>query len=186
LYTNLLKDAIDRARGEAPTERSPVTVDLPFDVLIPESYVTDERERLYLYRRLALIADEEQVDALVQELKDRFGTAPPAIENLIDQVKLKLLAESAGVISIVLRADHLTMKGEKRMLWDRLGLYKQFGMNAKVEANTLRVDAHALGKDWLPAVRDILIGTAAFRGSAPVAGSDQAEAKPAVTAESVT
>jgi len=162
LYTDLLRDAIDRMRGRKPVERPHVTVDLPFDVLIPPTYVPDERERLGLYRRLAALETAVDVPAVEAELRDRFGPPPPSVRNLLKQIDLKFRAEAAGVSSVVLRGRTLVIKGQPRILFDRAGLYRRFGMDARVDQNVLRVEAEALGEDWTSAIADILDETAAF------------------------
>ena len=163
LYTNLLKDAVERMRGQPHEERPRVTVDLPFDVLIPESYVTDQRERLSLYRRLATLTAQDQLRPFEEELRDRFGPVPEPVKNLLAQADIKLLAERAQVSTVVLRGDRLTVKGAQRILFDRVALYKRFGMTSRIDDNILRVDASALEPDWLHAIRDILVDTAALR-----------------------
>ncbi|HEV3309449.1 MAG TPA: transcription-repair coupling factor, partial [Chloroflexota bacterium] len=165
LYTNLLKDAVDRMREQVPAEaaRTPVTVDLPFDVLIPDAYVPDERERLALYRRLAGLSKAEDVAGLEEELRDRFGPIPGAVRNLLTQLGVKFLAETAHVTAVALRGDRLTIRGERRILYDRVALYKRFGTNARIDENVLRVEASTLEPDWLEAIRGILADTAALR-----------------------
>lgn len=163
LYTNLLSEAIERMRGQPAVDRTQVTVDLPFDVLIPETYVPDERERLALYRRLATLADLEGIAGMSEELRDRFGPIPEAVTNLLSQMEVKFLAERAHVVSLVLRGDLLTVKGEKRILYDRLALYKRFAMDARIDENILRIEASALQPDWLQKIKGILEETAAIR-----------------------
>ncbi len=163
LYTNLLRDAIERMRGQPREEKIPVTIDLPFDVLIPESYVKDQRERLALYRRVATIETKDEIKRFEEELRDRFGPLPLSLDNLLKQVELKLLAESAQFLSIVLRGEMLVIKGERRILFDRVGLYRRFGMSARIDDNTLRVQRSALSDDWLADLYGILEDTVALR-----------------------
>jgi transcription-repair coupling factor (superfamily II helicase) len=163
LYTNLLKDAIERQRGQAQVERPQVTVDLPFDILIPASYVPDERERLALYRRLATLASSDLLSPLEEELRDRFGPPPQAVTNLLSQVGVKFQAQNAHVSVVALRGDRLTIRGEKRILYDRVALYQRFGTDARIDENVLRIEAAALQPDWLQAIKDILTDTAALR-----------------------
>lgn len=163
LYTNLLKDAIDRMRGQPQVERAHVTVDLPFDVLIPDGYLPDERERLTLYRRLATLTSAADLAPFRDELRDRFGPPPQPVENLMRQVEIKLLAEQARIVSILMRGDTLSIRGQRRTLYDRVGLYKRFGMAARIDETLLRIDVPALGPDWLGAIEEILKDTIAIR-----------------------
>jgi transcription-repair coupling factor (superfamily II helicase) len=162
LYMNLLKEAIDRLRGQAVEERPQVTIELPFAVMIPADYVPDERERLVLYRRLAMLRTSEELTAFEAELRDRFGPLPPAVRNLLTQVEVKLLAERARISSLVLR-EVLVIRGGPHTLYDRVALYQRYGMHANIVGSTLRIPRKALGEDWLGAIRTILEETAALR-----------------------
>ena len=75
-------------------------VDLPITINIPASYVADKMMRLRLYRRLADIRSLDEVQALEEEFKDRFGPPPEAVYNLFYQLKIKLVAEKIGLASI--------------------------------------------------------------------------------------
>jgi transcription-repair coupling factor (superfamily II helicase) len=111
LYTRLLAAAVQRLRGESKLppdsilrEYSPqaasANVDLPLPAGIPADYVPDKGVRLGLYRRLANVHNQSQLEALVEEFQDRFGPLPEACRNLLFQLKIKLLAEQAGLASI--------------------------------------------------------------------------------------
>jgi transcription-repair coupling factor (superfamily II helicase) len=105
--------------------KEPVTVDLPLAVGIPKSYVSNQDLRLRLYRRLASLRDEDGVEALAAEFADRFGPPPAMVQNLFYQMKVKLRADSAGLLSvnaesgqIALRYPALTENMSQRMLSD--------------------------------------------------------------------
>jgi transcription-repair coupling factor (superfamily II helicase) len=105
--------------------KEPVTVDLPLAVGIPKSYVSNQDLRLRLYRRLASLRDEGGVEALAAEFADRFGPPPAMVQNLFYQMKVKLRADSAGLLSvnaesgqIALRYPALTENMSQRMLSD--------------------------------------------------------------------
>lgn len=126
LYTRLLADAVRQIRrleavagknGEKKDERErgkievsltsltqpismPVNVDLPLAVGIPSNYIADQDLRLRLYRRIADLRDETEIDALASEFKDRFGELPAMVENLFYQMRVKLRAEAAGLAAI--------------------------------------------------------------------------------------
>ncbi|HZT97950.1 MAG TPA: transcription-repair coupling factor [Chloroflexota bacterium] len=164
LYTNLLRDAIDRMRGQVREEKPVVTIDLPFDVLIPDAYVPDQRERLALYRKVARLESVDEIGPLREELRDRFGPLPKSVENLLTQIELKLMAQQARFVSIVLRGELLVIKGQRRIVFDRVGLYRRFGMSARIDDNTLRIQRDALSDGWLGDLHSILLDTIALRG----------------------
>ncbi|MEK6753906.1 MAG: transcription-repair coupling factor [Chloroflexota bacterium] len=78
----------------------PVNVDLPLAVGIPAEYISDQDLRLRLYRRIADLRDETELDALGSEFRDRFGQMPEMTQNLLYQMRVKLRAEKAGLTSV--------------------------------------------------------------------------------------
>jgi transcription-repair coupling factor (superfamily II helicase) len=129
LYTRLLSDAVRRlsasTRGfERPSPGTaalqppalntslalPVNVDLPLDIAIPPDYVADKNMRLRLYRRIADLRSLAELDALVEEFSDRFGPAPEVVGNLLYQLKVKLLAEKAGLSSVSVENDQIVLR----------------------------------------------------------------------------
>jgi transcription-repair coupling factor (superfamily II helicase) len=108
-YTRMLARAVQRLRAERdgqflPIEdelaRGAVTIELPFEALIPINYVLDDALRLGLYRRMADLPDEESIVAMVDELRDRFGSPPDEVMNLLYQFRVRLLALRAGVDAV--------------------------------------------------------------------------------------
>jgi transcription-repair coupling factor (superfamily II helicase) len=101
LYQQMLEEAVAEARGiEDSTlsddEWSPqISTGVP--VLIPDYYVTDLSVRMGLYRRLAWLHDQSDIDGFGAELIDRFGPIPDEAENLIKTISLKNLCKKAGI-----------------------------------------------------------------------------------------
>jgi transcription-repair coupling factor (superfamily II helicase) len=122
LYTRLLGQAVKelrRVQGLPPARdeqarfksgHMPVSVDLPLPVGIPVDYVPDQNLRLRLYRRLADLENETEVQALLEEFTDRFGSPPDQVLNLFYQMQVKLLAEQAGLSSVVLEGDQIVLR----------------------------------------------------------------------------
>jgi len=110
LYTRLLSEAIRRLKPGmtiplAKTETllppaMPANIDLPIQAGIPADYVPDKVMRLRLYRRLADIQTLRELDAITEEFNDRFGQPPEPVNNLLFQLKVRLLAEKVGLASI--------------------------------------------------------------------------------------
>jgi transcription-repair coupling factor (superfamily II helicase) len=114
LYTRLLSQAVRRLRAERdgkPSEMDtlPPSVDLPLAAALPEEYVPDRDLRLRLYRRMAEMASQEELAALRKELEDRFGELPEAAENLLYQLRVKILAQGAGVDAVAMEGGVLTV-----------------------------------------------------------------------------
>ena len=101
LYQQMLEEAVAEARGiegntHTDDEWSPqISTGVP--VLIPDYYVTDLSVRMGLYRRLAWLHDQSDIDSFGAELIDRFGPIPDEAENLIKTVSLKNLCKKAGI-----------------------------------------------------------------------------------------
>jgi transcription-repair coupling factor (superfamily II helicase) len=114
LYTRLLSQAVRRLRAERDgepieMESLPASVDLPLAAALPEDYVPDRDLRLRLYRRMAEIASEEALTSLRKELEDRFGELPKAAENLLFQLRVKILAQRAGVEAVAMEGGVLVI-----------------------------------------------------------------------------
>ena len=112
LYMQLLTDAVKQLRRAYGLEevqtvswtqrwtRPPVRLELPLPATLPETYIPDEGLRLALYRRLATATTVDEVDALAGELRDRFGPLPEVVRNLLDVVRIKVLAHAVGALSV--------------------------------------------------------------------------------------
>jgi transcription-repair coupling factor (superfamily II helicase) len=100
LYQQMLEEAVMSLKAGitalAPDRWSPqIMIGTP--VLIPDDYVADLSVRLALYRRLAEIEDEREIDAFAAELVDRFGKLPGEVEHLLQVVAIKALSRRANV-----------------------------------------------------------------------------------------
>ncbi len=158
LYVRLLAQAVEelRQRGALPAGSfdaslwvaaigPAVQLDLPVEAGLPASYVPDEPLRLQLYRRIAGLKTPGEIDEMQQELQDRFGPPPAEVQNLLFQVKVKVLSERAGVSSIgrdqnqlVVRSDALARLAPERLQY-------QLGHSARVGAHALWVPIDAAG-----------------------------------------
>jgi len=99
LYQHLLEEAVREARGAekmVAAEWQP-QINIGMSVLLPEAYVQDLNVRLGLYRRLAELVGDQEIEAFAAELIDRFGPLPAEAENLLQVVALKNLCKSSGV-----------------------------------------------------------------------------------------
>jgi len=122
LYTRMLTQAVQqmrKAKGEMDetvieVTRTPgylgVSVDLPLSVGIPITYIPDQSLRLQLYRRMANISDLAELDQLEDEFKDRFGPPVEQVKDLFYQLKVKLLAGQAGLVSVSVEADQIVLR----------------------------------------------------------------------------
>ncbi|MBE6798237.1 MAG: transcription-repair coupling factor [Ruminococcaceae bacterium] len=100
MYLKLLSDAIAEEKGEVPEKQLECTVDLKLNAHIPERYISSLSQRLSAYRRIAAIKTHEDVLDVTDELLDRYGDLPKAVETLIDVSFLKNRAAAAGITEI--------------------------------------------------------------------------------------
>lgn len=82
-------------------------IETDLEILIPDTYVNSTSERLQLYSRLDNIRDENQLDAFLTEIKDRFGPVPAPVVELVNSVRLRWLGERLGFERISLKGDKL-------------------------------------------------------------------------------
>jgi transcription-repair coupling factor (superfamily II helicase) len=160
LYTRLLAQAVQDARGRQqgtgrklpktelademaahiqPLEHA-VQINLPLAAYLPVSYVPDETLRLQLYRRLAGLSSEKELDDLKGELKDRFGPLPDIAQNLFYQLRLKLHALAAGAQVITTEEGQVVVRALSLEDVDRAWLQRRLGDRARVARRAL----------WLP------------------------------------
>ncbi len=88
----------------------PVSVDLPLPVSLPATYIPERQTRTRLYRRMADLRSYGEIDALIEEFIDRFGPLPEETRNLFFQLKVKLLAEQAGLASVSCEGGQIILR----------------------------------------------------------------------------
>jgi len=81
----------------------------PASAYIPFRYIADARQRIEIYRKLAQATDQAGLRSLKQELRDRFGPLPPALELLLRVAELKVLASERGITVIEVQEDKLML-----------------------------------------------------------------------------
>ncbi|HEY2075260.1 MAG TPA: TRCF domain-containing protein, partial [Streptosporangiaceae bacterium] len=107
LYVKMIGEAVRELRGEGPAERAEVRIELPVDAHIPHDYIAGERLRLEAYTRIASIDSVHDIDAVRDELNDRYGEVPVQVENLLAVAKLRAVARQAGLTDITLQGNYV-------------------------------------------------------------------------------
>ncbi|MCK5565246.1 MAG: transcription-repair coupling factor, partial [Planctomycetes bacterium] len=108
LYCKLLTEAVKRLKNE-PVDKEPTAlVNLGLSTYIPKSYIPSDRQRMDVYRRIAVAKNVEDLNLLVDELTDLFGKIPDQVRVLIDQTEIRILASGWGIKSLI--ADELDLK----------------------------------------------------------------------------
>ena len=109
MYTQLMEEAIRELKGQPVEEELEPEVAMGVPAYLPENYVPDTEARLVLYRRLASAADFSEIQALKEEMVDRFGAPPQEAQNLSSMMEIKILLKRAGVKRLETGSGGLTL-----------------------------------------------------------------------------
>ena len=100
LYCKMLNEAVKEAKGIHTMEDFETSVDLNVDAYIPDSYISNEFQKLDIYKRIAGIETQQDYDDMLEELLDRFGEPGKAVLNLLAIAKLTAIAHQGYVTEI--------------------------------------------------------------------------------------
>src|SRR2546422_397489 len=92
LYTQMLDRTVREMKGEATPEEVETQLKRGLNIRIPVEHIPEENQRLRMYKRVAGVETESQMNDVRAELQDRYGEPPSAVRNLLDYAGLKLLA----------------------------------------------------------------------------------------------
>ncbi|MET0315775.1 MAG: TRCF domain-containing protein, partial [Rhodococcus fascians] len=165
LYVRLVGEAVEAYRAAAdgktvlaPEEPKDVRLDLPVDAHFPPDYIGSDRLRLEAYRRLAAAPDDKAVDAVIEELIDRYGPLPEPAELLIALARLRLLARAKGVTEVgalsgsTVRISPLTLQDSGQLRLKRL----YAGAAYRATTSTVQVPIPRAGSGvGAPRIRDL-------------------------------
>ncbi|RGU96081.1 transcription-repair coupling factor [Clostridium sp. AF15-17LB] len=108
LYCKMLNEAVKHLKGEMEEETYTTTMDLNVDAYIPDSYIPNEYQKLDIYKRIAAVETEDEMEDMVEELIDRFGDIPKKVETLLNVARLKALAHSVYVTAVEQKGETYT------------------------------------------------------------------------------
>lgn len=168
LYVRLVGEAVEAYRaayraaadgetvtgGEEPKE---VRIDLPVDAHLPPDYIPSDRLRLEGYRRLAAAADDAAIDAVVEELTDRYSAPPEPVQRLVAVARLRLLCREAGITEVsaasaaTVRLSPMTLPDSAQVRLKRL--YP--GAHYRATTATVQVPIPRAGGIGAPRIRDL-------------------------------
>ncbi len=158
LYCKMLNEAVKEARGIRTMEDFETSVDLTMDAFIPDYFISNEFQKLDIYKRIAVIESQQDYDDMLEELLDRFGEPPRAVMNLLAIARLKALAHQAYITEIRQMEGHI-----------RITLYERARINPegipellKKYSGGLRFKAEQEAKFLLAPVGDIMEALTGF------------------------
>jgi len=105
----MLEETIEELRGNVPEASVDPELRLPVTARLPEDYVAEVSQRLVLYKKLSNARSGHEVDRVRDEILDRYGPMPPDAENLIQVIRLKILARRIGIAAISLVRGELVL-----------------------------------------------------------------------------
>jgi transcription-repair coupling factor (superfamily II helicase) len=100
MYVEMLEKAVAELKGQKIEEEFEPSIHLRVNAFIPEEYIDDMTLRLSLYRRIAASGTDEGLETLESEIEDRFGRLPVEVINLVDVMKLKIMARELRIAKI--------------------------------------------------------------------------------------
>ena len=168
LYNDMLAEAVRALKsGQEPDLLSPtgafgggIDIKLHAPALLPDAYCGDVQTRLSLYKRLATAERPETLDALLEEITDRFGKLPPQGQALFDTHRLRILARSYGVLKVDANPKVMNITFRPNPPVDPMRIIELVQKNKSVKLagnDRLRIDREiAEPRDRAQYVRDLL------------------------------
>lgn len=168
LYARLLAGAIQDARANLEQEHTngkngaardatvnpaqrilnAPAIDLPLVSQIPDAYVTDSALRLRLYRRLADVNDDSQVDEMAREFQDRFGALPEQVENLLYLLRVKLAATRVNAATVTLDDGRLMVRFRQEDSARMERVNKRYGTRVRASRDRLWLQGPEADAHW--------------------------------------
>lgn len=113
MYIRLLNEAVLEEKGEKLPERRECKLDIPLDAYIPDSYIYSSAGRMEMYKRIALIETEEDLEDVADEMIDRYGEFGKPVKNLMQISLLRHMAERAGMSFVKVENGEIRIYADK-------------------------------------------------------------------------
>ena len=165
LYVRLVGEAVEAYRAAADGKTVPaveepkdVRIDLPVDAHLPPDYIASDRLRLEGYRRLAAAADDAAVNAVIEELVDRYGPLPETAQRLVAVARLRLLCREYGITEISAMSESTLRLSPLHLLDSQQLRLKRLYPSAHYRATTSTVQVpipRSGGGVGAPRIRDL-------------------------------
>jgi transcription-repair coupling factor (superfamily II helicase) len=127
LYTTMLERTVREMKGEVQEEQAETQLNLGLNIRIPPEYIREENQRLRMYKRIAGVEGEPQLNDVAAEVQDRYGSPPAPVRNLIEYARLRLTAERIGVAAIERQRDQVNVRFTEKAQIDPEKLAKFVG-----------------------------------------------------------
>ena len=107
LYVRLVGEAVNEFKGDTEPELNEVRIELPVDAHLPHDYIPSERLRLEMYKRLAEVRSDGDVDLLNEEMLDRYGEPPQEVSSLLLVARFRARARQAGIGEVTIAGKNV-------------------------------------------------------------------------------
>lgn len=110
LYCKMLNEAVKKEKGEVVAEGFETTVDINVDAYIPDKYIPNEFQKLDIYKRIAELESQEECEDMKDELTDRFGDIPKAVNHLLKIAMIKSKAHKLYITSVDAKSRYVSFQ----------------------------------------------------------------------------
>jgi transcription-repair coupling factor (superfamily II helicase) len=124
MYMKLLEQTIKELKGEEIEDEVRANVNLRVDLRIEDSYIPDMNQRLTVYRRMAAVRSDEELNRLMDEVRDRYGPPPDSVLNLAEYASIRVLANRIGLESVDREGQFVVLKFRADARMDPAWLYR--------------------------------------------------------------
>ena len=104
-YCKLLDEVVKEMQGITVKQEKDIQIDINLSSYIPENYIEDTAQKIEIYQDIALCRNDKDIEDVIDEIIDRYGSMPQEVENLIEIARIKILCRTANVLKIVQRTD---------------------------------------------------------------------------------
>jgi transcription-repair coupling factor (superfamily II helicase) len=157
MYMKLLEQTIKELKGEEVEDEVRANVNLRVDLRINDEYIPDMNQRLTVYRRMAAVRSDGELEKLVLEVRDRYGPPPESVLNLAEYAAIRILSDRIGLESLDREGSVVVLKFRPDAKLDPAWLFRtvqQRGDVALVPPATLKLDLKKpIGRKPMPEVR---------------------------------
>ena len=112
-YCKLLDEVVKEMQGTEVKEEKEIQIDINLSSYIPDTYIEDQAQKIEIYQDIALCRNDEDIEDVIDEIIDRYGSMPKEVENLIEIAKIKILAREASVIKVTQKEKSITVNLDK-------------------------------------------------------------------------
>lgn len=137
MYCRLMREAVAEIRGQKAETYNEASVEITINAYVPPSYISDEMQRIEVYKKIAAVDGLNSAKAMREELTDRYGEVPKTVENLILISLIKSFASRAGIASVTRSGRVFTLKygeGSRISVKSLLKVLEEYNETAQLKA----------------------------------------------------